>query len=191
VFVDEFYLAPEEGPPSWASVESGPAFWVWDDEWGYPQAVGFKTVIPNRYDGATQNPVTMRILLYFALDYEPRMTQCEYFNLAAVRLRDGQPVEQYGDEMWLVLDPRDNDDPMFLVVDVPINSPEGLGFPEDLEAGQMLAFGLAWRDIECPWMGADYRILGVEFFESETAALSGATVEEVDGQNCWCGQPPP
>jgi hypothetical protein len=108
-----------------------------------------------------------------------------------VRLRDGQPVEQYGDEMWLALDPRDNTDDTFLVVDVPINSPDGLGFPEDLAAGQMLAFGLAWRDKECTWHGADYRILGVEFFESETAALSGATVEEVgDQQNCYCGQPP-
>ena len=79
----------------------------------------------------------------------------------------------------------------FLVVDLPINTPDGLGLAGDLEAGQMIAFGLAWRDIECAWQGEDYRILGVEFFESETAALSGATIEEVGEQNCWCGHPPP
>jgi len=193
-FIDEFYIQPD-GPlaahATWVSVESNPAFWVDQGQGGYPQAVGFKTIIPNRYDAETQNPVTMRLFLYFDLvSTDDRPTQCEYFELAGVRLSNGQAVQTYGDPVWIVLDPRETSDSMFLVVDLPINSADGLGLPNDLAAGQMLAFGLAWVDQECQDYGEDYQIVGVEFFESDVAALAGATVEAVGNQPCLCGNPP-
>lgn len=191
VFVDEFYIQPVNSESTWVSVESNPAFW--DSANGYNnQAIGFKTMVPARYDAATQNPVTMRIFLYFNLESRPeRLIACEYFELAGVRLRDGAAIETYGDPVWIVLNQRANDDETFLVVDIPLNDPAGLALSDDLEPGQVLAFGLAWRDIECPEMGEDYRIIGVEFFETKTATLRGVTIEDIAaGQNCWCGHPP-
>jgi hypothetical protein len=155
-------------------------------------AIGFKTVIPNRYDAVTQNPVTMRLLLYFTQPNVevPRPTQCELFEIAGVRMQDGQPIGTYVEPLWLVLTPRMDPGDMFLVVDVPINTPDGLDAAADLAPGQMLAFGLSWVwDAECTDYNDDYRIIGVEFFESETAALAGATIEPVATvRPCECGQ---
>ena len=187
VFVDEFFVVPEGTEGHLWSEESAPDFWRPDDGGGTKQAIGFKTVIPNRYNAAAQNPITMRILLYFTQP-DARPTECEYFEIAGARLQDGQPIQlNYVDPIWLVLDPRVDIGDTFLVVDVPINTADGLNGAA-LAPGEMIGFGLWWVDPECTYYAQDYRIVGVEFFESEATALDGASLVEIAGDPpCLCG----
>lgn len=193
LYIDEFYVVPEligahvDDVGYWASAESAPAFY--DPANFVRQAVGFKAVIPVGYDGAAQRPLTMRILLYFTPNFE-RNLACEYFELVALRLRDGQPVETYGSQVDVALTPRTALSEVYLVVDIPINAAQGLNYPANLQPGQVLAFSLMWRDLECRNHGLDYRIVGVEFFESATAQLAGATIEAPGTTYCECGNPP-
>lgn len=185
VFVDEFYIPDKIDPSLWVSDAANPAFF--DAGMGGKVDVGFKVAIPDRYDGTTQNPITMRLFLA----YDPlavRNANCEYFLLASFRRTAGADVAAYGANTWVILDPRGNNaPPETVVVDLPISSAAGLGFPADVQPGEMISFGMTWVDNVCPDDAADYRILGVEFIEAETATLSGATIEPPGVIPCNCG----
>jgi hypothetical protein len=190
LFVDEFYVFDAPLDAYIATTDSNPAFFGGNDGDGKGRvdAIGWKVAIPNGYDAA--NPVTMRLFINYDRD-QPRQTECEIFRLAAVRFQDGQPVAQYGTDAWLALDVESNNPAQFLVVDVPLNTVDGFNGPNDLQPGHFLGFGMRWDDFECVDYGGDYRILGVEFFESPvgTASLSGAAVLGAN-PGCICGDPP-
>jgi hypothetical protein len=186
VFVDEFFTYQGETGAYVATVDSNPAF---HDGSGPPvSANGWKFAIPNRYAGV--NPVTMRLFIYYDTNFA-RQTDCEVFELVAVRLRDGEAAAQYGATAWVALEVESQNPSQFLVVDLPMNSPGGLNWDNDLEAGHLLGFGMRWDDGECVDLGREYRILGVEFFESEPGSelLSGAQVLPAN-PGCICGDPP-
>jgi hypothetical protein len=175
--VDEFYR-----PDGNVSITSTPSF---------EEPIGWKVAIPSRYTAG--NPITMRVFLYW-LGPDPTQPKhdCDVFRLAAVRLRSGWPLEVYGQELHvrLTLPPaaQDQKAPFFFVMDLPINAPEGLNFPNDLAAGQVVAFGMEWVAQGCPLLGRRYQIYGVEFFEGEpgSASLHDATIS-VDHPDCSCG----
>ena len=80
---------------------------------------------------------------------------------------------------------------MFVVMDLPLTSAEGLGYPNDLEMSDMLAFEIAtaakpdytaWDD------GGRYELLGVEFYETEEpGSLRNATIFSSD-TDITCGE---
>jgi len=169
VFVDEFYRIPEVGT-QYASVESIPRFHA---------PVGWKVAIPSRYSPG--NPVTMR--LFLSQDYSQNgglpYTQCDAFRLAVVRWQPGGSAE-YVDNLYLTLAQPvtllGGHGSVLLVVDIPINTPQGLNVFGDLQPAQFLAFGMEHYGREClPDRISPYAILGVEFFES------GVGEDEADG----------
>lgn len=183
VFVNQFFRPPVAFDSSGAPQGGGDA----GDAPDFTAAIGWRVIMPNRY--AAGNPITMR--LFIDADYtleEGRATQCEQFRIAFARMRNGAPAETYGPEQFLLLDVPPNDGQVFLVVDVPINSAGGLNLPNDLAAGQMLGVGMEWSDGECVQFGRDYRLFGVEFFETTPGSevLSGATISATQPE-CICG----
>lgn len=179
-FVDQFFRPPtnlQGGGPGGES-EDAPTFGA---------AVGWRMILSNRYHAG--NPVTMRLYLDADYSLDPgRPTECEQFRIAMVRMRNGAPVEAYGPERFILVNIPPNAGQVFMVIDLPLNVPGGLNLPNDLTAGQLLGVGMEWSDGECTTLGRDYRIFGVEFFESPigSAALSGATVSETQ-PTCECG----
>jgi hypothetical protein len=189
-YVDEFYIE-EDG--DYRSTHSTPAF---------HQPVGWKVAIPQHYDAG--NPITMRLFLHRQLDGRPS-ANCEVFRLAVVRLRDGSPAEPI-DEVFLQMDVpigdtgQDGGDPasdVFMIVDLPINTEDGLNlqFREaDLQPGQFLTFGMEWAELSnCD--GELYSILGVEFYESALGQtrVHGARITNSCPDVCDChavGTPP-
>jgi hypothetical protein len=189
-FVDEFFV---EDDGEYRSTRSAPAF---------DAPVGWKVAIPNRYNAG--NPVTMRLFLHRVLEDFPQ-GDCEVFRLATIRLRNGSPIEELG-ELFLQVelpigdgagDGEEPPDDIFIVVDLPINTEDGLNLTsgdDDLAPAQFLSFGMEWGVLDnCD--GALYSILGVEFFESPVgeAALFGARVSEGCPGDCDCraiGEPP-
>ena len=172
-------------------------------------AIGFRFAIPQIYDES--NDVTMRLFFYRTCERLPE--ECLVFWIYALRLRAGHGIMPYGDilpdpdnRLWIRPDadwkttPQrrvaeallgDNgDEGLFLVVDLPINSSEGLNDTEALAVGDMLAFEIrtASKPDLSPWEdGCRYQLLGVEFFESGpgTAQLAGATLfTSSDDVNC-------
>jgi hypothetical protein len=114
------------------------------------------------------------------------------FRLAVVRV---QPNDTIGtvDDLYVQLDiPTGLPPNPMLVVDLPINTADGLNlFTTDLAAAHLLSFGMEWYDRECrPFEGASYAIVGVEFFESETATASGITVLPAEPTECFCPDEP-
>lgn len=184
-FVQQFFRRPPAvaGRGVGQGSEDGPSFGA---------AVGWRMILPNRYTEG--NPVTMRLFIMADYTLDPgRPTACEKFRVDFVRLKNGFPVELYGTRFVLV-DVPPNDGSVFLVIDLPLNTPEGMNLPNDLAAGQLLGVGMEWADNsaplgggDCSILGRDYRIFGVEFFESEVgdAELSGATVSAVE-PDCTC-----
>lgn len=178
-FVDAFFRRPV------AVQGDGPV--PGDDPNSFGAPLGWRMILSNRYTAG--NPVTMRLFIdaNYALD-AGRPTDCEQFRLAFVRLTRNQAPAQYGSERFLLIDVPENDGAVFLVVDVPLNTPEGLNLPNNLAPGQMLGVGMEWSDPECATLGRNYRIFGVEFFEGPvgSATLIGATVSETQPE-CICG----
>ncbi|MFQ5462150.1 MAG: beta-propeller fold lactonase family protein, partial [Phycisphaerae bacterium] len=151
-------------------------------------AIGYRVSIPDMYDPG--NDVTMRLFLHRT---GPVDGSCFIFTVDGRRLRDGQDIEVYGDTRWVRLDtsvpvPAGGNSDVFLVVDLPINSAAGLGYPNDLADADALAFELATLVGD----GGDYHLLGVGFFESEAgaAALVGATVIATQEEACCVNNEP-
>lgn len=182
-FVDEFFVYDPTREDYVATTESNPAFA--DPAGEFAPAIGWKFAVPRGYDAA--NPITMRLFLYYDTNTSRRV-DCEVFKLVSVRLRDGEPVAQYGSDTWIALDVAFEVPEQFLVVDLPLNVVGGLNWQNDLAAGDLLGFGLRWDDGECVDYGLEYRILGVDFFETEPgdALLSGAQVLTAH-PGCACG----
>jgi hypothetical protein len=179
VFVDQFYRPPTNVTEvGGGAIEDAPSF-------GAP--VGWRVGISNRYQAG--NPVTLR--LYIDVDYSldpERPTDCEQFRIAMVRMRNGAPVETYGGERYILIDIPPNTGQTFVVIDLPLDTADGLNLPNDLAAGHMLGFGMEWSDPECTTLGRNYRMFGVEVFESAVGgtAISGATISETLPA-CICG----
>jgi hypothetical protein len=180
-FVSQFFRPPTnlqgDGAPGGES----------DDAPTFGAAVGWRMILSNRYHAG--NPVTMR--LYIDADYslDPgRPTECEQFRIAFVRMRNGAPVETYGTEKFVLINVPENAGQVFMVIDLPLNVPVGMNLPNDLQAGQLLGVGMEWSDPVCTTLGRDYRIFGVEFFESASDAVTtvDATITDTP-QDCSCG----
>lgn len=180
LFVDEFYISAPGDVGPFGEARSGFSTPSLD------ALVGWKMIVPNAYDGGT--PVTMRVVLFYEGQIDP---DCQVFRFAVVRLRAGEVVETV-DDIWLRLEvPAGQPPNSMLVVDLPINQADGLNlFTGDLAAGQLLGFGITWYDGECRAAeGRAYSILGVEFFDAETAERSGVTVLREEPLECFCPQP--
>lgn len=154
-------------------------------------SIAYRVAIPELYDAG--NPVTMR--LYFWRT--GAQDGCFAFRMDVFRLMNGTGVLEYGpgdNTRFIKVDVPANPDPagVFLVIDLPLNIAEGLGFPNDLDKAHFLAFELStvlndWvvteqGPIDDPITltdGGAYTLLGVEFFESMSAGdtgISGASV---------------
>jgi hypothetical protein len=187
VFIDEFYRIPDTGS-QYTSVESMPRFHA---------PVGWKVAIPNRYTPG--NPVTMRLFLnqdYSGNEGAP-YSECQVFRLAVVRRQAGAAAD-YVDNIYMTLvlpeGQLNGDGNLLLVVDVPINTPEGLNLFGDLEPAQVLAFGMERYGREClSEKASPYSILGVEFFESAPgeAGVAGAVFSSDVPAQCRCPEQPP
>ncbi|MCG3136460.1 MAG: hypothetical protein HJJLKODD_00293 [Phycisphaerae bacterium] len=130
--------------------------------------IAYLTSIGERYN--TGNPVTMRLFIWRT---GPNEDNCFIFRLDAFRARHGTGVTQYGDSRYIkFIDPEDPDPAgVLLVLDLPLNTEglglsKGLGFPNDLEVADLLAFEInslpEYQDGGC------YTLLGVDFFESQS-----------------------
>lgn len=134
--------------------------------------------------------------------------ECLVFTLDALRLRNGHDVMEYGERLWVrphaapvsgvqkgladgLLAGDGHQGGVFLIVDIPINSPEGLDDPTALVSADLLAFEIATAvkpDLVNVWHdGARYELVGVEFFETEASALQGATIFHSRGE-VTCGE---
>lgn len=161
-------------------------------------AIGFRAVIPASYDAG--NDVLMRLHLYWS---GPPDADFVTFTLDARRLRNGKVMEPYDHQTpaspgecqaapntpgcgrrWMTVNVQGpsrsrsaeglNDNGKLVILDLPVNTSPGLGYPNDLAAADFLAFELGTLDPD----NAVYELLAVELLELRpgTAALSGATV---------------
>jgi hypothetical protein len=154
--------------------------------------VAWKVGLPTHYD--PENAVTMRI--YMALKTDQEQPECPTFGLVPLRLRNGTTLEFYGPEqVYITLEYpalsggfEPDDEMLGLFIDLPLNTAEGLNLPDDLEAGDLLAFGMEWAGVDCAALGDVFMLLGVEFFESapDETSLQGATVSATL-PDCVCG----
>ncbi len=181
LFIDDFFAAEGNGmvplpidiPGTTGFVEiAEPALGQPDITSGEARVLAFRFSVPQSY--TTGNPVTMRLSLYRS---GAAPAGCFSFRLDARRLRAGSDIEVYGEPRWVLstLDPAaiSGTGHVFWLIDLPVNSADGLNFPNDLVAGQMLAFELG-SDLNDNGV---YTLLSVEIFESGTPApTSGGTI---------------
>jgi hypothetical protein len=226
MFVDRFFTLDDglEGSLEVQIVEiAEPALGRPEPQQGQAGAIAYRFVIPEIYDEAAGNDVTMRLSFYrqpacvggpqdgeLCTSDEDCLVEggcpgwlpgkCLVFTLDALRLSNGQDVMDYGERLWVrpdvmqvsgvqkglaeaLLAGDDQQEGVFLIIDVPINSPDGLDDPTALASGDLLAFEIAtlsgllgvWED------GGRYELLGVEFFETEASVLQGATIFRSEG----------
>lgn len=145
--------------------------------------IGWKVAIPDSY--AAGNPVTMRMYFFYNGTPDP---DCQLFRMAAVRVKDAETPTMV-DNIYVLLQipPAIVPDAM-MVVDLPINTPGGLNlYTADLGPKQLLAFGMEWVDYQCRDVEAEsYQLLGVEFFESTSATMTGIEFYTGDPNDCIC-----
>ncbi len=144
------------------------------------------------------NPITMRLFFWREGTFNDN---CFVLRLDAFKASHGTGISHYGDTRYIRLnDPPpavvgdDDDDAtadgVLLVVDLPLNVAlgSGLGFPNTLQPGDLLAFELntlnEFLDGRC------YTILGAEFFETQAGdpvsvehALVYTSLDQID-----CGE---
>jgi hypothetical protein len=179
IFIDDFFTVvggPHgELPIQIVSIEE-PLLGVRSQFTGTSGIAGYRVAIPDRYEQG--NDVLMRLFFHRTGQYEEA---CFVFTVDGRRLRDGSDVELYGPTRWVRPDASEMGDGLsagilgtFLVVDLPISTPAGLDYPNDLAGGDFLAFELNTYQLD----GYAYHLLGVEFIESAagSAALAGASV---------------
>ncbi len=138
----------------------------WDSEVG-AIPVAFRTSIAEIYHEG--NPVTVRVFLW----REAREGDCTTLRLDIFRALPGLGIARYGNPLWLRLKTAGMTDPGMLVFDLPLNAPapNGLGFPDDFFAAQMLAFEFrvyGWGGTA--ELDGRYTVLGAEVFESTNDA---------------------
>ncbi|MEK7757503.1 MAG: hypothetical protein AAB385_09875, partial [Planctomycetota bacterium] len=178
-----------------------PALGAPNNQIGDAGAIAFRLAIPEIYE--TGEELTMRLLFYRTGEITPG--DCLIFTLDALRLRNGADVQPYGDRLWIRVDgPEkapaqktaaetllgvDGGDGVFLVVEFPLNTPAGLGFPNDLAVADLLAFEFATAvkpDLSAWDDGGRYELLGVEVFESIGDAVFGAAIFD-SAETLTCG----
>ncbi len=184
VFIDDFFR--DARPLGSLQVQlvsiREPSFGPPDEATGDTGAAAYRVAIPPIYTAG--NDVTMRLFLYqTGADGD----DCFVLRVESRRLRDGSGVEVYGGTRWVLVEGNKIQPTLstadellggvggvLLVVDLPLNTAGGLDYPNDLAAGELLAFELATHIFQ----SADYTLLGVEFFESAagTATTSGGTI---------------
>lgn len=207
IFVDDFFTYADHIPGSLdvniVSIQE-PALGRPNDESGDAGAIAYRLEIPEIYD---DQELTMRLLFFRTGDIDP--DRCLVFTIDTLRLSDGSGIEAYGDRLWIRVDgatPVANQksavlsllgeaqDGTYLVLELPMNSPAGLGYPDDLQVTDMIAFELATAtrpDLSAWDDGGRYELLGVEFFETENAVLKGVTIfESADAVECEGGEEP-
>ncbi len=194
VFIDDFF-----GTPAPFSAQLPVEFIRIDEpvlDFEGKSAIGYRVAIPQGY--TTGNDVTMRLMFYRTGFLEG---DCFIFSVDARRLQNGSGVEVYDRDVpdpatcngdpaapgcgrrWVRIEQPDNNGDaagngesigVFIVIDLPLNTAAGLGYPGDLSAGDLLAFELATHEAD----SRSYELLGVEFFESATgsATRSGGKV---------------
>jgi len=201
VFIDDFFTYADnvqgEFDVNIVSIVE-PAIGVPDAETGDAGAIAWRFEVPEIYDG---EELTMRLLFLRTGPREPG--ECLIFTIDSLRARDGQGVAAYGDHLWvrvdvpvatsnqksitqalLGVDP----DALYLVLELPLNSPAGLGYPDDLAITDLIAFEIATQTrLDGAWDdGGRYELLGVEFFESVGGTLKGVTLFETEAE-LTCG----
>jgi len=204
IFIDDFFTYADHIPGSLdvniVAIRE-PALGAPNNQTGDAGAVAFRLAIPEIYLAGEE--LTMRLLFYRTGEITPG--DCLIFTLDAIRLRNGMDVQPYGDSLWIRVDPPekfpaqktaaeallgvDGGDGLFLVVELPINTPAGLGFPNDLAAADLIAFEFATAvkpDLSAWDDGGRYELLGVEIFESTGGVVSGATIFD-SAESLTCG----
>jgi len=181
VFVDDFYAASPEVPGEWPFLSMPVTNPVLGssvlEDLALPGVV-FQVEVPETYDPA--HDVALRVFFY---RLGPVDEGCFVFTVEAMRLRPVSGMEYYGDRRWVRLHTAiaDESEPAYrdaeltglYMVDLPLQNLPGLDYPDDLAAGDLLAFELAGVLDD----GGAHHLLGVEFFESvDGANLAGGEV---------------
>jgi hypothetical protein len=204
VFIDDFFTYADHVP---GSLEVNivairePALGRPNAESGDAGAIAYRLEIPEIYE---DQELTMRLLFYRTGEINPE--DCLVFTIDTLRLRDGSGIVPYGDRLWVrVDDPApvaaqkaaaasllgEAADGTYLVLELPMNSPAGLGYPDDLEVTDLIAFELATAskpDLSAWDDGGRYELLGVEFYESVNGTLKGVTLfESAEAVTCSNG----
>ena len=196
VFIDDFFTYADHIPGSLdvniVAIEE-PALGAPNPESGDAGAIAYRFEVPEIYGG---EELTMRLLFFRTGPRE--QGQCLIFTIDSLRLRDGDGIGPYGDRLWIRVDPPTplasesqkaaaesllgGEEGQYLVLELPLNSPSGLGYPDDLVVTDLIAFELATEtrpeDLSAWDDGGRYELLGVEFFESVGATLKGVTIFE-------------
>ncbi len=197
VFIDDFYTYADSIP---GELDTGvvkilePALGVPNPENGDAGAIAYRFEVPEIYDG---EELTMRLMFFRTGPTEPG--QCLIFSIDSLILRDGQGISPYGERLWIRVDQPATDttqksvaqsllggeqEGQYFVLELPLNSPAGLGYPDDLIVTDMIAFEIATEtrpgDLSAWHDGGRYELLGVEFYESNGATLKGVTVFETE-----------
>ncbi len=205
VFIDDFFTYADHIPGSLdvniVSIRE-PALGAPNNESGDAGAIAYRFEVPEIYDG---EELTMRLLFFRTGPTEPG--QCLIFSIDSLRLRDGQGIGPYGDRLWIRVDTPNGaltqktaaqsrlggeEEGLYLVLELPLNSPAGLGYTDALTVTDLIAFELATETRPVDLTGWDdggrYELLGVEFFESVGATLKGVTIfESEDALTCEDG----
>ena len=207
VFIEDFFTyadsIPGSLPVNIVSIRE-PALGAPNAQTGDAGAIAFRLEIPQVYEQGEE--ITMRMLFYRTGDV--RAGDCLVFTLDSLRLRNGGGIEPYGDRLWVRIDALTKlvadktaaesllggqTEGVYIVVELPLNSEAGLGYPNDLAVGEMLGFEAATAvkpDLSAWDDGGRYELLGVEFFESDGATISGATLfDSADAVTCEDGGP--
>jgi len=204
IFIDDFFTISgnTNGQLPVQLVEiSEPALGAPDTNTGETGAIAYRVAIPEIYTAG--HDVTMRMFFYRpGADVEG----CLVIALDALRLRDGEDVQGYGPRVWIRLESSAKGaarasalDALLgengvsgtgFVIDIPINTANGLNDPDPLAVADLMAFEIATAlqadNLASCHDGGRYEILGVEFFESAagTAAVAGATILSEAPETC-------
>lgn len=159
--------------------------------------LAFRFAVPENYN--VENEILMRLYLHRA---GPGPVGCVVLAIDARRLRPGLGIRPFDHDApeqiemcslspaspgcgrrWVRIDAaaaieegdgKDHDDGILLVVDLPLSTPSGLDYPDELTVSDFLAFELTTAASD----GASYELLGVEFQELRPghSVLVGAAV---------------
>jgi hypothetical protein len=186
LFIDDFFadiaVTPSDLPVVLVNIRE-PHLGPEEPSTGAIPAIAFRFPIPHSYTPG--NDITMR---FFFHRTGPMADDCLYFSIDGRRLRSGHDIENYGQTRYVnlmipasMLDEQTG--AVSMTVDVPVNEEVGLGLPDDLEPGDLVAFEL--RTVSNA--NGTEQLLGVEIYESApgTSTLAGVTVHSgIDSVNC-------
>lgn len=199
MFIDDFFKAAgtQSGDlPIQLVIIREPALGMPSVDERQVDALAYRTAIPQLYDPG--NDVLMR-LFFHRRGRTPE--NCFIFSIEARRLRDGSDVECYGGAgtgceggtRWIRVEPNAiiTADPLAeallgdgetFVIDLPVNTAAGLGYPS-VDVADFLAFELSTFEHD----GGLWHLLGVEFIEKRpgTAVSDGVTIfNDIEDARC-------